>query len=86
MLKFLDNMSLMSLIFMALVLGVVPYPMEEAPHSIQKILMLFQGQLSKPIDIFDLIFHTAPSILLLVKLYRVYLMKSDSKIESQEPH
>lgn len=75
MLKFLDNMSLFSLVFLAVILGITPYPMEAEPHSIQKITMLINGELSKPIDILDLIFHITPTILLGIKLYRMYVLK-----------
>jgi hypothetical protein len=40
------------------------------PHVVEKILMLKNGTLHRPIDIFDLIFHLTPLILLILKLWR----------------
>ena len=50
------------LIPLALILGPAPYFSE--PHLSEKIRMLAEGVLRKPIDIFDLILHSAPLILL----------------------
>ncbi|MBU0481438.1 MAG: RND transporter [Proteobacteria bacterium] len=43
-------------------------PFSPMPHAFEKISLLFNGQLSKPIDIFDLFFHLTPALLLLLKL------------------
>jgi hypothetical protein len=45
------------------------YPM---PHVVEKILMLKNGTLKKPIDIFDLFFHLSPLALLVLKIIRDY--------------
>ena len=45
-------------------------PFRPMPHVIEKILMLNNGTLSRPIDIFDLVFHLFPAILLMIKAYR----------------
>jgi hypothetical protein len=37
---------------------------------LEKLGMLFSGELSKPIDIFDLLLHGTPWVLLAVKLVR----------------
>ena len=55
------------LILMSLLLGLAPFLPE--PHVWQKLNMLFEGNLSKPIDIFDLFMHGTPWILLGMKLY-----------------
>lgn len=65
--KLIDRLSLQTLIVISLFLGLAPFVPE--PHSWQKIKMLFAGQLSKPIDIGDLIMHLAPVFLLLAKIY-----------------
>jgi hypothetical protein len=52
----------------ALVLGLAPFVPE--PHLWQKLKMLADGTLSKPIDIFDLFLHGIPVLLLVVKLIR----------------
>jgi hypothetical protein len=42
-------------------------PMKPMPHVVEKILMLTNGTLSKPIDIFDLLLHLFPLILKFIK-------------------
>ena len=65
----LDRQSLLLFVLIALTLGLAPFMPE--PHVWQKLKMLAAGTLSKPIDIFDLVMHGTPWILLLLKLYRV---------------
>ncbi|WP_243358257.1 hypothetical protein [Fundidesulfovibrio terrae] len=56
------------LVPLALVLGFAPfYPQ---PHIMEKLHMLFEGTLKKPIDIFDLFWHAWPFALLGYKVYR----------------
>ena len=43
-------------------------PFRPMPHVVEKLMMLKNGTLQRPIDIFDLIYHIAPLILLLLKL------------------
>lgn len=48
-------------------MGLAPFvPM---PHSIEKILLLAKGELTKPIDIFDLLFHLSPLFIIGLKFY-----------------
>lgn len=66
-LSYLDNISYQSLFIALALLGLAPFvPM---PHSIEKIILLSKGELVKPIDIFDLIFHLSPVILITLKFY-----------------
>ena len=58
------------LIVGCLTLGLAPFFPE--PHIVEKLRMLFSGTLHKPIDIFDLLMHAAPFILLGVKLVMDY--------------
>ena len=58
MLKLIDSMSLMILIFLCLFLGLAP--MVPEPHIVEKLRMLYHGELHRPIDIFDLIMHATP--------------------------
>lgn len=53
------------LIVGSLFLGLAPFVPE--PHLFEKLRMLFGGQLSEPIDIFDLFLHGSLPALLLVK-------------------
>lgn len=55
------------LILFAIFLGLAPFVPE--PHLFEKIRMLFQGTLSRPVDIFDLLFHLFPTMLLLLKFF-----------------
>lgn len=45
-------------------------PMAAMPHVVEKILMLINGTLTKPIDIFDLLLHLFPLILLILKFIK----------------
>jgi len=54
-----------TLIIAALFLGLAPFVPE--PHLWEKLKMLADGTLSKPIDIFDLFMHGTPLILLILK-------------------
>ena len=47
-------------------------PFWPMPHAVEKLLMLKNGTLKRPLDIFDLIFHTLPAMVLLIKLARDY--------------
>jgi len=71
--SFLDNISWPTLIMVALLLGLAPFVPE--PHVLEKLRMLMAGELSKPIDIFDLVMHGAPWVLVLAKLARMGLRK-----------
>lgn len=66
MLRLLDSLGYQLLVPLALILGLAPFVPE--PHLVEKIRMLFQGTLQRPIDIFDLFLHATPIILLLTKV------------------
>jgi hypothetical protein len=56
------------LIPLALFLGFAPFfPL---PHIVEKLSMLLAGTLKKPIDIFDLFWHTWPFVLLTYRVFR----------------
>ncbi|MFD0980850.1 RND transporter [Tropicimonas aquimaris] len=65
----LDRVSFLMLLVIALTLGLAPFTPE--PHVVEKLRMLGQGELSRPIDIFDLLLHGTPWLLLLAKLLRM---------------
>ena len=71
--RFLDNLPLPWLVFLALWMARAPITPE--PHLLEKIRMLSLGGLSKPIDIFDLLMHTTPLLLLLLRLWRQFRPK-----------
>jgi hypothetical protein len=64
----LDKIPLLPLTVVALLLAVAP--MAPQPHLWEKLQMLFAGSLTRPIDIFDLFLHSAPLVLLGMKLAR----------------
>lgn len=69
MLKFLDKIPYTVLLIFTVFMLLAPFtPM---PHVVEKILMLKNGTLHKPVDIFDLFFHLFPLILLILKARRI---------------
>ncbi|MDM8567583.1 RND transporter [Candidatus Halobeggiatoa sp. HSG11] len=62
----MDKIPWNILIIGSLTLGLAPFVPE--PHLLEKLRMLFQGDLAKPIDIFDLVMHGAFPALLLLKI------------------
>lgn len=71
--EWLDRLPLVVLIIAALTLGLAPFVPE--PHLWEKLKMLAAGTLSRPLDIFDLIWHAAPWLLLAAKLVRMATTK-----------
>lgn len=68
MMRWLDRFPLGLLVALALWLAVAPIAPE--PHLIEKLRLLSQGELVQPIDIFDLLLHSVPLVLLAVRLWR----------------
>jgi hypothetical protein len=68
MLDWLDGIPYPLLIAVALFLLVAP--IRPMPHVVEKLIMLKNGTLTRPVDIFDLVFHLLPTLLLALKLYR----------------
>ncbi len=50
-------------------------PISPEPHLVEKLRMLSQGALVKPIDMFDLLLHSAPIVLLALRLWRKFSVK-----------
>ena len=67
--NWIDRIPLPMLVAAAVLLGLAPFAPE--PHLWQKLKMLFAGELVRPIDIFDLIMHGTPVLLLLIRLARM---------------
>ncbi len=68
MIKWLDKLPMTPLAVIALLLALAPFVPE--PHLWEKLKMLAAGELSRPIDIFDLFMHGTPLVLWLLKLAR----------------
>ena len=64
----IDRIPLPWLVAIAAWLAVAPLVPE--PHLWEKLKMLAAGTLTRPIDIFDLVFHAAPLVLLAWRLVR----------------
>jgi hypothetical protein len=64
--KWLDSIPMALLLPLAIVLALAPFTPE--PHLWEKLKLLAAGQLSKPIDIFDLLLHGTPLLLVVLKL------------------
>jgi len=61
-----NRIPLSLLIVLCLMLGLAPFTPE--PHLWEKLKMLASGELNQPIDIFDLLLHGTPWLLLVIKL------------------
>lgn len=66
MLKKIDSTPLPIFIVLSLFLGLAPFFPE--PHLVEKIRMLQNGELYRALDIFDLLLHSTPWLLLVTKL------------------
>jgi hypothetical protein len=75
--RWLDAVPLLPVLVVALLLGLAPFVPE--PHLVEKIRMLVNGTLNRPIDIFDLAYHSLPVLLLLAKLIRGRVTMSGDK-------
>ena len=63
--EFIKGLPYPILIIMSIFMAFAPFQPE--PHLVEKVRMLSQGLLSKPLDMFDLLWHLLPSSLLLAK-------------------
>lgn len=70
--SWLDKIPFPMLVMIALMLGLAPFVPE--PHVWEKLKMLADGSLAKPIDIFDLLMHGTPWVLLGLKSIRHFGM------------
>ncbi len=65
----LDQIPLVAIVLIAVFVGLAPFVPE--PHLWEKLKMLFAGTLTRPLDIFDLLWHAAPLAVLVLKLIRI---------------
>jgi len=68
--RFLDRISWSVALVLAVFLGAAPITPE--PHLVEKLRMLVQGQLVRPLDMFDLAMHGAPIVLVVLKAWRSF--------------
>lgn len=74
--SWLDRLPLPILVVAALTLGLAPFVPE--PHLWEKLKMLAAGELSRPIDILDMLMHATPWVLLALKLIRMPMQQRDN--------
>jgi hypothetical protein len=66
MFGFIDKIPLLPLVVVAIFMVLAPFSPE--PHLVEKLRLLFNGELSKAIDIFDLFWHSLFLVLLVLRL------------------
>ena len=69
MLKLIDRIPVSLLLALAVILLLAP--VTPVPHVWEKRVMLLRGELRRPLDVFDLIYHLLPTVLLIVRLVRL---------------
>jgi hypothetical protein len=74
--RWFDQLPLIYLLIPALMLGIAPWPSQPQPHLWEKLQMLFEGSLARPIDIFDLFLHATPVLLVGLKIGRTLWLRS----------
>jgi hypothetical protein len=79
-LRLLDRLPWLWVTVIAAWLAVAPIVPE--PHLVEKLRMLSQGTLSRPIDIFDLLFHTTPLLLLAAKAFRWLHLRRNNNVNT----
>jgi hypothetical protein len=62
----IQSLPVSLLVILCLTLGLAPFVPE--PHVWEKLKMLAAGNLSRPVDIFDLLLHGLPFVLLALRL------------------
>ncbi|MBA3005753.1 MAG: RND transporter [Desulfocapsa sp.] len=65
MLSVVDQLNWGIVIILCATLGLAPF---SPPHIVEKLSMLIKGNLIKPLDWFDLLLHSIPWILLILKI------------------
>ena len=72
--NWLKRIPYAALIGGSVLMAILPFNAES--HLLEKLGMLIQGDLTRPIDIFDLLMHGAPTILLAAKIILVQKAKN----------
>ena len=66
--QFIDRFPLPLLLVLTVFMLGAPFVPE--PHLVEKMRMLADGALTRPLDIFDVFWHLLPATLLMLKLVR----------------
>ena len=72
-LRWIDNLPWSLVLIAAILLGLAPFFPQ--PHLVEKLRMLADHTLRRPIDIFDLFYHALPMVILLIKGGRALFLK-----------
>lgn len=73
MLNWIDKLPVKALFIVAVLFALAP--LQPEPHLFEKLRMLSEGDLTRPIDIFDLFMHSFPIVLLAIRLIRMKINK-----------
>jgi len=73
MFNWIDKLPVKALFVVAVFFALAPFQPE--PHLFEKLRMLSEGVLTRPIDIFDLFMHSLPIMLLAIRLIRIQMNK-----------
>ena len=71
----LDKAPILGLVAAALLFGLAPF--QPQPHLVEKAQMLLAGELTRALDIFDVVFHLSPTILFAIRLLRQLRQRKD---------
>lgn len=71
-LSVVDQLNWGMVIVLCATLGLAPF---SPPHIVEKLSMLIQGNLIKPLDWFDLFLHGIPWILLILKIMAFFYQR-----------
>ena len=77
--SWLNKIPLIPLILASVFMSLAPF--QPQPHLWEKLIMLFAGELVRPVDIFDLIWHGFLPILLIIKLVH---LKNNSLVREEK--
>lgn len=75
--RWLDRIPLFPLLAGAILLGLAPF--RSQPHLWEKLQMLAAGELTRPLDMFDLALHGALPLLLLLKIVSYFQHTNTNK-------
>ena len=75
--KWLVELDWSILIIACLTLGLAPFA---PPHIVEKLQMLWEGTLRRPIDWFDLVMHGTPWVLLIIKVIHTVVVRQPAAV------
>lgn len=74
--QFIDRLPYSLLLVMTVLMLGAPFAPE--PHLLEKMRMLMEGTLTRPLDMFDVLWHLLPATLLAMKVVRQRRQKSSN--------